>query len=67
MTSLNDLCKLYNVENIGKYENYEKEILDIFNNGNLDKYVNELHLSFWIANYYAKIKNYDKMKEYYYV
>ena len=49
-----------------EYMKYEKEILDIFNNNNIEEYTNNENLFVWIGNYYKNIeKDYDKMKEYY--
>ena len=56
----------YNKYDITDYIQYEKEILDIFNNHNIGQYINNDNLLVWIGNYYSNIeKNYDKMKEYY--
>ena len=56
----------YNKYNINDYIIYEKEILDIFNNHNVNKYKEIDELFLWIGRYYYEIeKNYDKMKEYY--
>ena len=56
----------YNINGINEYMKYEKEILDIFNNNNIEEYTNNENLFSWIGIYYQEIeKDYDKMKEYY--
>ena len=56
----------YNINGINEYMKYEKEILDIFNNNNIEEYTNNENLFVWIGNYYKNVeKDYDKMKEYY--
>jgi len=50
---------------INKYMIYEKEILDIFNNKNINSYKHDKNLYLWIAKYYEVIdNNYNKMKKY---
>jgi TPR repeat protein len=46
--------------------NNEKEILDLYNNNNINLYINQNEMIGWIGNYYRDIeKNYNKMEEYY--
>jgi len=68
LSSLNELYTKYNwsFSTLNQYMIYEKEILDIFNNKNVDLYKDNVNLYFWIAKYYQYIEiNYDKIKEYY--
>jgi len=68
ITSLKELYIKYDFElsSLNKYIIYEKEILDIFENKNIDLYKYDKNLYIWIGNYYEHIeKDYDKMKKYY--
>ena len=50
---------------IDKYIVYEDKILDMFNNNNVEKYINDSELFFWCGNYYNTQEKYDKMEKYY--
>ncbi len=66
--TLEQLYENYNLDKsyINQYIVYEKEILDMFNNHNVDDYKENEDLFLWIGIYYEKIeKNYDLMKKYY--
>ena len=55
----------FNLDDLNQNINYEKEILDIFNNKNIELYINDKNLCCWIGKYYFEEKDYHESVKYY--